>query len=130
MVTYTGMSHVHLRVADVERSASFYEAGLGMERVMTNHEGRTIVLSTPGSNDLLTLSDGDADDLDVVSREPRVGENGGIDHFGFRLADQRDLGAALEQLVAAGATVVSEFELVPGWPSAFVRDLDGYAFQI
>lgn len=128
MVAFTGLRHVHLKVADVERAARFYEVALGMEKVLTKHDGRMVILSTPGVDDVLTVSEGSigAD----VDPSARVGDNGGIDHFGFTLADQRQLPQAVEQLLAAGATLIRTTELAPGWSTAFLRDPDGYAFQI
>ena len=128
MVSFTGMRHIHLKVADIERSTRFYEQGLGMERMMTNDEGQVVLLGTPGAGDLLTLSIGviGAD----VDQSGRVGDNGGIDHFGFTLEDQNQVDDAVAQLVAAGGTLISKKELVPGFPTAFLRDPDGYAFQI
>jgi catechol 2,3-dioxygenase-like lactoylglutathione lyase family enzyme len=128
MVPFTGMRHIHLKVTDVERSARFYEQGLGMERVVTKHGGRMIILGTPGMGDVLTVSQGSVGaDVDASAR---VGDNGGIDHFGFALTDQGQFDLAVEQLVAAGATLIKATELAPGWPTAFLRDPDGYAFQI
>jgi catechol 2,3-dioxygenase-like lactoylglutathione lyase family enzyme len=130
MVAFTGMRHVHLKVVDVERAARFYEQGFGMERVMSkpDDQGRIVFLATPGGGDLLTLSDGSRGA--EIDRSGRAGDNGGVDHFGFTLADQSECAEAVEQLVAAGATLIETTELAPGWPSAFLRDPDGYAFQI
>jgi AcrR family transcriptional regulator len=59
-----------------------------------------------------------------------VGQNGGIDHFGFTLVDQNQLDAAVTAVIAAGGTLLRTDELAPGWPTAFLRDPDGYAFQL
>ena len=129
MVSFGGMRHIHLKVRDIERSARFYEHGFGMQRVMSKHDGQMVILSTPGSGDVLTLSEGSIG-ADVDAGVGRVGDNGGIDHFGFTLDNQRECDAAVDQLVAAGATLIRKSELGPGWPTAFLRDPDGYAFQI
>lgn len=128
MTTFTGLRHLHLKVADVGRAVRFYQEGLGMQTVASKHEGRMVVLTTPGGDDVLTLSEG-AIGADV-DRSARVGDNGGIDHFGFALADQGRLAEAVDHLVASGATLIATSELAPGWPTAFLRDPDGYAFQI
>jgi len=128
MVTFTGMRHIHLKVADIERSVRFYEQGLGMERVMTKHDGQMVIMTSPGGGDALTLSLGSIGaDVDASGR---IGDNGGIDHFGFTMADQNQVDQAVEQLVAAGATLIKMSEIAPGFPTAFLRDPDGYAFQI
>jgi catechol 2,3-dioxygenase len=128
MVAYNGMHHVHLKVADLERAARFYERGFGMERVMIGPDEEMVILTTSGAGDVLTLSTGSAGG--DVDRSERTGDNGGIDHFGFTLADQNQLDQAVEQLVAVGATLIRKTEVVPGLPSAYLRDPDGYAFQI
>lgn len=129
MVEFKGLHHLHLKVRDVERAARFYEKGLGLERVAVKHEGKMVVLATPGAGDALTLSEGSIG-ADIDAREGRLGDNGGIDHFGFTLANQNELDAAVARLVEVGATLISIKELAPGWPTAFLRDPDGYAFQI
>jgi catechol 2,3-dioxygenase-like lactoylglutathione lyase family enzyme len=128
MVTFTGLRHIHLKVTNVQRAALFYQEGLGMERVVTKYGGRMVILSTPGGVDALTVSEGSIG-ADVV-RSGRAGDNGGIDHFGFTLADQSQVDRAVGRLVAAGATLVRVTEVFPGWPTAFLQDPDGYAFQI
>ena len=129
MPTYTGLRHVHLKVADVDRSVRFYRQAVGLQLAGAKHDGRMIFLSTPGGCDLVTVSDADlGGDVDRSSR--KVGDNGGIDHIGFSLADQNDLDAAIEKVLEAGGELIRRFELAPGLPSAFIRDVDGYAIQI
>ena len=128
MSMFTGMSHIHLKVHDVDRAVAFYRDGLGMAELMTKHDGQMVILGTPDAGDVLTLSKG-AIGVDVDSLgEP--GDNGGIDHFGFGLANHDDFDAAVAHLIDAGATLLHQTELAPGWPTAFLRDPEGYAFQI
>lgn len=128
MIQSRGLAHLHLKVADLERSARFYEK-LGFERSATKHDGKMLFLSTPGGGDLLTLSEG-SNPGEVGDSSSHLGENGGIDHFGFALVDQTTVPDAVEELVAAGATLIEMRDLAPGWPTAFLRDPDGYAFQL
>jgi catechol 2,3-dioxygenase-like lactoylglutathione lyase family enzyme len=133
MVAFTGIRHIHLKVADVERSVRFYEQAIGMVHVMDKHDSRMVILATPAGDDILTVSHGDLTPELAGTADPsteRVGDNGGIDHFGFALGDQSDFDAAVEQICAAGGEVVDRGELAPGWPTAFLRDPDGYVFQI
>jgi catechol 2,3-dioxygenase-like lactoylglutathione lyase family enzyme len=58
MVQFMGLAHLHLKVADAERSARFYEAGFGMQRLAVKHDGQLIALVMPGCLDVLTLSEG------------------------------------------------------------------------
>jgi catechol 2,3-dioxygenase-like lactoylglutathione lyase family enzyme len=58
MAHFTGIGHLHLKVADIERAARFYEKGLGMQRIAVKHDGKLIALLLPDSLDVLTLSEG------------------------------------------------------------------------
>ncbi|MGO9602941.1 MAG: VOC family protein [Candidatus Binataceae bacterium] len=129
MVTFTGIGHLHLKVADVERSARFYEQGLGMRRMSVKHDGKLIALFLPSSVDVLTLSEG-AIGAEVDHTTADIGAHGGIDHFGFAVSDDSDLEEAIARLVAAGATYLRHHDIAPGLPSAFLRDPDGYVFQV
>lgn len=129
MARFVGLAHLHLKVADIERSARFYEEGFGMRRLAVEHDGRMIVLFMPGRLDVLTLSEGTIG-AEVDQTTARVGDHGGIDHFGFSLSGGSRFGEAIDRLTAAGATFVSHLKLGPGFPSAFLRDPDGYTFQI
>jgi catechol 2,3-dioxygenase-like lactoylglutathione lyase family enzyme len=129
MVKFTGLVHLHLKVADVERAARFYEAGLGMRRLAVKHDGKMIVLSMPERFDVLTLSEGTIG-AEVDRTSARIGDHGGIDHFGFALSSDSEFDEAVRRLTAAGATYVHNLDLAPGVPSAFLRDPDGYIFQI
>lgn len=134
MVRFNGVRHVHLKVRDVERSVRFYEEAFGMVRVMDKHDSQLVALGTPECGDVLTVSSTTlTPDVDAGIADPavdRAGDNGGIDHFGFALADQADFDAAIDQICAAGGTLLTRDELAPGWPTAFLRDPDGYVFQI
>ena len=129
MVTFTGIGHLHLKVADVERSARFYEEGLGMRRMGMKHDGKLIAMFLPSSVDVLTLSEG-ATGAEVDHESVDIGAQGGIDHFGFALSEDSDLEEAVARLVSAGATYLHHHDIAPGVPTAFVRDPDGYVFQV
>jgi catechol 2,3-dioxygenase-like lactoylglutathione lyase family enzyme len=129
MVQFTGLAHLHLKVANAERAAHFYEVGLGMKRLAVKHDGQLIALVMPGRRDVLTLSEGTIG-AEVDRSAARVGDHGGIDHFGFALSTDSRLDEAIDWLTAAGATYVRHLEIAPGIPSVFLRDLDGYVFQI
>jgi catechol 2,3-dioxygenase-like lactoylglutathione lyase family enzyme len=134
MAMYSGIRHLHLKVADVERSVRFYREAFDMEVADQKADGRMAFLATPGGGDLLTLCDAELDDENVThaveGSRGRAGDNGGIDHIGFALTDQNQLDAAIEKVLAAGGELVRRFDLAPGFETAFVRDLDGYAIQI
>jgi catechol 2,3-dioxygenase-like lactoylglutathione lyase family enzyme len=58
------------------------------------------------------------------------GAPGGIIHFGFRLTRPEDIDAAVAAVESAGGTVTSRGEFGLGLPYAFVRDPDGFEFEI
>jgi catechol 2,3-dioxygenase-like lactoylglutathione lyase family enzyme len=121
MIKTAGIHHVHLHVADLERSKQFYATVFGM--VERFRVGSTMIfLATQGSRDLLTLNQ-------VAAGTP-TGDNGGIDHFGFATDDTVDIDQAVAEIVAAGGSLVRRGEHSPGHHFAYCRDPDGYSFEI
>jgi catechol 2,3-dioxygenase-like lactoylglutathione lyase family enzyme len=82
-----------------------------------------VFLRTPGAQDLITLNE------DAAEAE-HAGENGGIAHFGFKLADDADLDAAIAAVEAAGGRLLRRGKHAPGAPFAYVADPDGYAIEL
>ncbi len=122
MIQTQGLTHIHLVVRDLERSLEFYQRVFGMEEQF--REGRCMVfLKTPGSGDLITLNED-------PSEAHLAGVNGGINHFGFRLKDFSDVDAAIEEIEAAGGQLIKRGEHSPGVGFAYVRDPDGYVFEL
>lgn len=118
MVKTYGLTHVALAVADPERSMRFYERVLGMVAVYRTPE--FIQAQTPGTRDVL-----------VFEKKPeQAGPGGGILHFGFRLQDEADIGAAIESIEPAGGFIVNQGEFCEGEPFVFFRDPDGYEVEI
>lgn len=128
MVHFEGLRHLHLKVADIERSARFYESGFGMRRFAVKNDGKLIALASPGLRDQLTLSEGAEGESGAAAGSP--GEHGGIDHFGFLLSPGSSLDDSVDQLVRAGATFDRHHDIASGVRTAFLRDPDGYRFQI
>ena len=122
MIQTQGLTHIHIAVRDLQRSAAFYRTVFGME-VMDRGEPGMVFMRTPGSVDTLTLR--------LASPDEPVGQaGGGVDHFGFRLKDRNDLDAAVEAVIAAGGSVVERGEHAPGLGFAYVADLDGYVIEL
>ena len=122
MIRSKGLAHIQLTVRDLERSLAFYTRVFGVKECF-REGGHMVFLNTPASEDLITLNQ---DPGDAV----RAGDNGGINHFGFRLVDAADMDAAVREVQAAGGTLISRGEHAPGVPFAYVRDPDGYVIEL
>ena len=120
MIRTHGLTHVHLLVADLDRSLRFYTQVFGMQEQFRDGP-RMVFLTTPGSADSITLNEQPGD--------PRIGA-GGVDHLGFRLVDPADLEEAIRQVEAAGGQLVEHGEHAPGSPYAYVTDPDGYRIEL
>src|SRR5262245_17235607 len=122
MVTTRGLTHIHLMVRDLDRALAFHTRVFGLEERF--REGRHMVfLGTPGRDDLITLNED-------PRGSDRAGVNGGIDHFGFRVAAVADFDAAIDEAEAAGGRLISRGEHAPGVPFAYLKDPDGYTIEL
>lgn len=119
MIETEGLTHIHLFVADLERSLRFYREVFGLEE-MYRDGPQMVFLRPPNSTDTITLNE-----------EPdRAGKAGGVDHFGFRLADKAQLDDAVAQVETAGGQLLERGEHAPGAPYAYVADPDGYMIEL
>ncbi|HEV8575294.1 MAG TPA: VOC family protein [Dehalococcoidia bacterium] len=122
MIRTHGLTHIHLMVRDLERSLTFYKRVFGLEERF--REGSHMVfLNTPASQDLITLNE-DPKEAAVA------GVNGGVGHFGFRLAEMSGLDAAIREVEAAGGTLIKRGEHAPNVPFAYIKDPDGYVIEL
>ncbi len=122
MIRTQGLTHIHLVVRDLERSLRFYQGVFGMEERFRDGP-KMVFLNTPGSEDLITHNQDPA--------EARLaGVNGGVAHFGFRLADSDDLDASIAEVEAAGGKLIRRGEHAPGVPFAYIEDPDGYVIEL
>lgn len=120
-VKTAGIRHIHLLVADLERSIRFYGDAFGM--VERFRDGDDLVfLNTPGTHDSLALH--------LVRDDERCGQSGGYEHFGITVADRSSLDEAIAGIEQAGGSLVEKGEHAPGVPYAYVRDPDGYVIEI
>jgi catechol 2,3-dioxygenase-like lactoylglutathione lyase family enzyme len=117
-VSTHGLAHLALLVADPDRSAAFYARVFGAREYFRGED--EVQTKGPGATILAFRR----------SRSGDVGRSAGIEHFGFRLTDPRDLDAAVAEVEAAGGTVVERGRFTPSEPYAFVRDPDGYLVEI
>ncbi len=122
MIRTEGLTHIHLVVRDLERSLRFYQGVFGMKERFRSGP-KMVFLNTPGSADLITLNENPAE-------AELAGVNGGVAHFGFRLANPTDLGKAIAEVEAAGGKLIESGEHAPGVPFAYVADPDGYVIEL
>jgi catechol 2,3-dioxygenase-like lactoylglutathione lyase family enzyme len=113
-----GLTHIALRVADLERSVRFYSDLLGA--VPVYRDQAFVQLQTPGTWDVIVLEQG----------TKSAGKSGGVLHFGFRLVDPADIDRAADAVAGAGGIVTDKGEFVPGEPYVFATDPDGYEIEI
>lgn len=122
MIRTAGLTHLHLVVRDLGRSLRFYQGVFGMEERFRSGE-KMVFLTTPGSADLVTLNES-------AEEAALAGTNGGVAHFGFRLADPADLERAIAEVEAAGGKLLERGEHAPGLRYAYVADPDGYVIEL
>ncbi len=122
MIETRGLYHLHLIVKDLERSLRFYRDVFGLEEQFRDGP-KMVFLRTPGAHDLITLNEDPAE-------AANAGNNGGVGHFGFRLASEADLDAAIAEVVRAGGSLVRRSRPGEGRQYAYVRDPDGYVIEL
>jgi catechol 2,3-dioxygenase-like lactoylglutathione lyase family enzyme len=122
MIRTQGLTHIHLVVRDLERSLRFYQGVFGMQERFRDGP-KMVFLNTPGSRDLITLNEDPAE-------AQLAGVNGGVAHFGFRLADPAAVDTAIAEVQAAGGKLIRRGEHAPGIPFAYVQDPDGYLIEL
>jgi len=119
MIDTGGLTHIALAVADLDRASRFYREVFGAVEVY--RQATLVQVQMPGTRDVIVFELRDPD---------QVGTSGGIAHFGFRLKDPADVGAAARAVQPAGGTVKSTGEFCPGEPYVFAADPDGYEIEI
>lgn len=122
MIRTQGLTHIHLVVRDLERSLRFYQGVFGMEERFRDGP-KMVFLNTPGSQDLITLNED-------PTEAQLAGVNGGVAHFGFRLAKSADLDAAIAAIEGAGGRLIRRGEHGPGAAFAYIEDPDGYVIEL
>lgn len=103
---------------NAKRSFEFYRQIFGVEKVYD--QGSFIQAQTPGSRGVIVFDE----------KAKRIGKRGGIEHFGFRLTNLRDIEAAAEAVKKAGGKILDKGEFCPGEPYLYCADPDGYVVEI
>lgn len=118
MIYTYGLTHIALKVKDLERTATFYHQVLGA--VVMYKEDNFIQLQTPDTRDIL-----------VFEKADHIPPNlSGILHFGFRLVKPQDGLTMVDEIIRAGGTIKERGEFVPGEPYVFFYDPDGYEIEV
>lgn len=131
--TISGLSHVAVNTADLQRFRRFYEGLLGIPMGVTMRMDHPPYLrhATFHLDGPLVLHV-----FEVPGYDPRgdgigteIGRRGRIDHFGFQVADEAALRQVADRLRAAGAT---DGEVRPLGPvlSVHVTDPDGLELEV
>ena len=118
-----GIRHIHLLVADHDRSVSFYRDVFGME--VSFRDGNILFLHSPNHRDDLALHLADTRD-----EKARVGAQGGCEHFGITVKDRGRLDDCIALVIESGGALVDKGEHAPGVSYAYVTDPDGYVIEI
>lgn len=118
MLRTYGLTHIALAVRDLDRSIAFYRGVFGSKVVY--RDTTFVQLQTPGARDVLVLE----------KRRVGAGKSGGVQHFGYRLRSAGGITGAAQAVEAAGGTVISQGNFVPGEPYLFARDPDGYIVEV
>jgi len=119
MVETQGLTHINLVVADVHRAKGFYQRVFGLQELFRDGPGM-VLLRPPGTHDTITLQ-----------HSPDASRGtGNIDRFGFRLADRRQLDRAIEEVIAAGGTLLERGEHQAESSYAYLTDPDGHVIEL
>lgn len=110
----SSVSHLHLPVEDVERSACFYERHFGLQRIW--REGDMIFLRC-GSFDL------------ALAQKDAVRPDASL-HFGFRLPTKEDVQRWHDHLRDGGVVMSFGPRDYGSYLTFSVRDPDGYAIEV
>jgi predicted enzyme related to lactoylglutathione lyase len=114
-----GLSHIALKVKDIERTVNFYQH---IFNVTVMHRKQNFAqVCTPGSNDIIVFE---------KSKSTAIGTTGGIAHFGFRLKEASDIDVIVRKIIEAGGVIKEKGEFVPGEPYVFFYDPDGYEIEV
>src|SRR5262245_1574123 len=122
MVRTKGLYHLHLVVADLDRSLRFYQSAFGMKELFRDGP-HMVFIQTPGGSDLITLN-GDP------ALAAQAGKGAGSEHFGFELSEGQSVADAIEQIEKAGGKLIRRNGPDDGREYAYLSDPDGYTIEI
>ena len=113
-----GLSHVSLRVRDVQASAAFYYDLLGLEPHAANPPRSGVQICSAGAFGVV-LTQGLSADADLS----------GVDHFAFSLTSPDDVNSVHQHARQMGARTTQP-RVYDGFYQTFVFDPDGYKVEL
>ena len=104
--TPSGVSHIALVTADLDRFRAFYEQTLGLQTTMVVGPGRDHARQAVihAGDAMLQVFEVPGYDPDAHGSGAPMFERGRLDHFGFTVADEAALVAVRDRLILAGAS--------------------------
>jgi catechol-2,3-dioxygenase len=118
MIKTYGLTHITLKVKDVQRSSKFYHKVFGVQEMY--HSEGFIQVQTPGCHDIIVFEQGEKSNT----------HHNGIVHFGFRLVRPESLEDIVRVVEEAGGQIKDQGEFEAGEPYVFIYDPDGYEVEI
>jgi catechol 2,3-dioxygenase len=94
------VGHIHLKVADLERSVAFYRDVLGLDVIQRAFEGTVAFLSAGGYHHHVALNTGHS-----LGGSPPPPGHTGMYHVAFVYPDRTALARAYQRVAAAGVKV-------------------------
>lgn len=119
----TDVGHMHLQVADLERSRRFYQDLLGLEVTQANYPG-ALFLAADGYHHHVGLNVWAG-----KGAPPPPARAVGLVSFGFRIPDQATWEETVQRLRQAGVPIETRTHPQTG-ESLFVRDPDGIGVEL
>jgi catechol 2,3-dioxygenase-like lactoylglutathione lyase family enzyme len=118
MAATFGISHVAMKVSDLDRAVRFYGQAFGTRQYVRGE--RTAQVLGPGPTDVIAF--------ELIPDGAAV--PGGLIHFGLRLSSPEELDGVLQRVLAAGGTLKQRGDFGDNQPFAFVLDPEGYEIEI
>ena len=131
MIKPSGISHIAMVTADLDRYRDFYETTVGLDTALVlgagSDHGRHAIFFA--GETVLHVFEVDGYDPTAQGIGPAMFERGRLDHLGFTVADEEALRAVADRLVSVGASCG---EIRPLGPTLSVRyeDPDGFEGEI
>jgi glyoxylase I family protein len=125
----TGLSHFQLLVSDVEASARWYTAALGLVPFAENARIGYVALRHRGAKVVVVLTQAPGLGLDERATAPVAPADQHLDHLAFAVPDGGSLSAWADHLTEIGVDHAG-IVLENGHPSLQLRDPDGVAIEL